>query len=75
MEFLKGKLKVVVDDVSLLRSLQTVAVLVQGCWVAKSDLLYPMDFVSEVNGITGLQMQKARDLVVSYKLLNLEVLV
>jgi DNA-directed RNA polymerase-3 subunit RPC5 len=65
VEVLKTRLNVSIDEISVLRSTQAVAVLVQGCWVVKSELLYPTDFVSDVSGISGDLMQKGRDYIVS----------
>nr|CAG4638507.1 EOG090X07NA [Cyclestheria hislopi] len=45
----------------LLRSVQQVAVLVQGNWVVKSDVLYPKDKLCGVTGIHHEIIIKARD--------------
>jgi len=68
VDVLKCRLGVPIDDVSLLRYIQTVAVLVQGCWAVKSDLLYPATFVSNDHGIMGPEMQRGRDIIVSIDL-------
>lgn len=52
---------------SVLKALQQVAVLVQGNWVAKSDLLYPKDSKSE-SGVPNELIQRGRDYVVGIKL-------
>lgn len=65
LDFLKTKLKSEFDESSLLRSIQIVGILVQGCWVVRSDVLYPEDFKSGTNGISGSIMQTARDMIVS----------
>lgn len=65
IEFLRTRLRVNVDETTLLRTIQTVAVLVQGCWVARSEVLYPDEFKSNANGVAGPIMQAARDTVVS----------
>lgn len=49
---------------SVLKVLQQVAVLVQGNWVVKSDLLYPKNSVSE-SGAPNELIQRGRDYVVS----------
>ncbi|XP_064614481.1 DNA-directed RNA polymerase III subunit RPC5-like [Liolophura sinensis] len=51
------------EVMSALRSLQQVAMLVQGCWVVKSDILYPKDSCSPHTGISAEVMCKARDYV------------
>ncbi|XP_078486655.1 DNA-directed RNA polymerase III subunit RPC5 [Ciona intestinalis] len=50
---------------AVVRSLQSFAVLVQGCWVVKSDVLYPPDTVSSISGIPSETMCKARDYILS----------
>lgn len=64
VEFLRTRLRVTVDDTVLLRTIQTVAVLVQGVWVARSEVVYPDDYKSNANGVAGPIMQAARDTVV-----------
>ena len=49
---------------SVLKVLQQVAVLVQGNWVVKSDIIYPKDSKSE-SGVTNDLIQRGRDYVVS----------
>ena len=39
------------DPTSALRCLQQVALMVQGCWVVKSDVLYPRDSLSPHSGV------------------------
>ncbi|KAL3236912.1 hypothetical protein MRX96_022162 [Rhipicephalus microplus] len=41
--------------------LQQVALLVQGCWVVKSDVLYPKDSFSPKTGVPAETMSRARD--------------
>lgn len=53
------------DAVKLLRSVQQVAVLVQGNWVVRSECLFPRESVSEHNGVPGEVMCRARDYIVS----------
>lgn len=48
---------------SVLKVLQQVAVLVQGNWVVKSDILYPKDGKSE-SGVVNELIQRGRDYVV-----------
>ncbi|CAG7823716.1 unnamed protein product [Allacma fusca] len=64
-EFLRVKLKIVVEDVELIRTLQTAANVIQGCWVVRSDLVYPLNYVSSSHGISRDVMQDARDLILS----------
>lgn len=49
---------------AVLRALQQVAVLVQGNWVVKSDLLYPRGGFTE-SGLPNDVLQRARDYLVS----------
>lgn len=51
------------DTVKLLRSVQQCAVLVQGNWVVRSDIVYPKDTVSEQNGVPAELMIRARDYI------------
>jgi DNA-directed RNA polymerase-3 subunit RPC5 len=70
---MKTRIKSEIDDTSLLRSIQTVGILVQGCWVVRSEVIYPDDFKSSVNGITGPLMQRAWDLIVRAHILMAHV--
>lgn len=58
------------DIVKLLRSVQQCAVLVQGNWVVRSDIVYPKDTISEHNGVPAEVMSRARDYIVSNFLIN-----
>ncbi|KAH7944114.1 hypothetical protein HPB52_015799 [Rhipicephalus sanguineus] len=49
------------DPTSVVRFLQQVALLVQGCWVVKSDVLYPKDNFSPKTGVPAETMCRARD--------------
>ncbi|XP_033120165.1 DNA-directed RNA polymerase III subunit RPC5-like [Anneissia japonica] len=49
------------DTTSVLKTLQTVAVLVQGCWVVKSEVLYPKDTTSPLSGIASEILCRGRD--------------
>lgn len=49
------------DTASVVRFLQQVALLVQGCWVVKSDVLYPKDSFSPKTGVPAETMSRARD--------------
>lgn len=49
----------------VLSYLQKAAVLVQGNWVVKSELIYPKESTSSENGVPGEVMCKARDYIVS----------
>ncbi|PNF16672.1 hypothetical protein B7P43_G05410 [Cryptotermes secundus] len=51
------------DTVSLLRTVQQVAVLVQGNWVVRSDILYPKDTASSVSGVPAELMCRGRDYI------------
>ncbi|XP_014467862.1 PREDICTED: DNA-directed RNA polymerase III subunit RPC5 [Dinoponera quadriceps] len=46
-----------------LNYVQKAAVLVQGNWIVKSELIYPKDFTSSQNGIPGEVMCRARDYI------------
>lgn len=47
----------------VLRQLPLVGVLVRGNWVLQSELLYPENSVSSINGVTAEYMRRARDYV------------
>uniref|UniRef100_A0A023GC66 Putative rna polymerase c iii 37 kDa subunit n=1 Tax=Amblyomma triste TaxID=251400 RepID=A0A023GC66_AMBTT len=49
------------DPTSVVRFLQQVAVLIQGCWVVKSEVLYPKDSFSPRTGVPAEVMCRARD--------------
>lgn len=49
------------DPTSVVRFLQQVAVLIQGCWVVKSEVLYPKDSFSPRTGVPAEIMCRARD--------------
>ncbi|XP_071965190.1 DNA-directed RNA polymerase III subunit RPC5-like [Antedon mediterranea] len=49
------------DSTSVIKTLQTVAVLVQGCWVVKSEVLYPKDTTSPLTGIAADILCRGRD--------------
>lgn len=53
------------DAMAVLRSLQQVAMLVQGCWVVKSEILYPKDTFSSHSGVSSEILCRARNYVVS----------
>lgn len=63
MMLLAGGEGVTTDN--LLRTLPKVAVLVQGNWIVKSDILYPAGTLSGVSGVPADLMCRARDYVVS----------
>lgn len=50
---------------NLLRTLPKVAVLVQGNWIVKSEILYPTGTFSAISGVPADLMCRARDYVVS----------
>ncbi|XP_054712327.1 DNA-directed RNA polymerase III subunit RPC5-like [Uloborus diversus] len=58
------KLAAKVDPVSVERLVQQFAVLVQGCWVVKSELLYDEDSVSAATGLNAKMLISARDYIV-----------
>ncbi|XP_049523823.1 DNA-directed RNA polymerase III subunit RPC5-like [Dermacentor silvarum] len=49
------------DATSVVRFLQQVALLVQGCWVVKSDVLYRKDSFSPKTGVPADTLCRARD--------------
>lgn len=51
------------DMTSALRCLQQVAMLIQGCWVVKSDVLYPRDTYSPNSGVPAETLCRGRDYV------------
>ena len=51
------------DGLEVLRHLQQYAVLIQGCWVVKSDVLYVRDSASESTGTPADDLCRARDFV------------
>lgn len=51
------------DGPEVLRHLQQYAVLIQGCWVVKSDVLYARDSASELTGTPADVLCRARDFV------------
>lgn len=50
---------------NLLKTLPKVAVLVQGNWIVKSEILYPQGTFSATSGVPADLMCRARDYVVS----------
>ncbi|KAK2084178.1 DNA-directed RNA polymerase III subunit RPC5 [Saguinus oedipus] len=52
-----------IDSVAVLRGLQKVAMLVQGNWVVKSDILYPKDSSSPHSGVPAEVLCRGRDFV------------
>ncbi|XP_071444238.1 DNA-directed RNA polymerase III subunit RPC5-like [Hetaerina americana] len=53
------------EAVNVLRFMQAVAVLINGNWVVKSDIIYPKDSESSFNGVPAELMCRARDYVLS----------
>lgn len=51
------------DPTAALRCLQQVALLVQGCWVVKSEVLYPKDTFSSYSGVPAESLCRGRDYV------------
>ncbi|XP_039696178.1 DNA-directed RNA polymerase III subunit RPC5 isoform X4 [Pteropus medius] len=51
------------DSVAVLRGIQKVAMLVQGNWVVKSDILYPKDTSSPHSGVPAEVLCRGRDFV------------
>ncbi|KAL1416697.1 hypothetical protein MTO96_027594 [Rhipicephalus appendiculatus] len=60
---LKSILPETVKEETIIDVLQYVAVLVQGCWVVKSEELYPRRGFSEKTGVRAETLCKARDLL------------
>lgn len=53
-----------VNQPSVMKALQQVAVLIQGCWVIKSEILHPKDSFSAHNSSPAEIICRARDFVV-----------
>ncbi|XP_024140784.1 DNA-directed RNA polymerase III subunit RPC5 [Oryzias melastigma] len=53
-----------VDQISVLRCIQQVALLVQGNWVVKSDVLYPKNTCSAHSGVPAEVLCRGRDFVI-----------
>ncbi|XP_055955127.1 DNA-directed RNA polymerase III subunit RPC5 [Patella vulgata] len=51
------------DAVAVLRSLQHYALLVQGCWIVKSEILYPKDACSPESGVSSEYLCRGRDFI------------
>uniref|UniRef100_UPI00358F1173 DNA-directed RNA polymerase III subunit RPC5 isoform X2 n=1 Tax=Myxine glutinosa TaxID=7769 RepID=UPI00358F1173 len=49
------------DSTSALRCIQQVSVLVQGCWVVKSEILYPKESHSPYSGVCAEALCRGRD--------------
>ncbi len=49
------------DTNSVIRFVQQVAILVQGCWVVKSEILYPKDTFSAYSGVPAETLCRGRD--------------
>uniref|UniRef100_A0A3Q1H9G6 DNA-directed RNA polymerase III subunit RPC5 C-terminal domain-containing protein n=1 Tax=Anabas testudineus TaxID=64144 RepID=A0A3Q1H9G6_ANATE len=60
---LMGLLASGTDSTSVLRSIQQVALLVQGNWVVKSDVLYPKNTCSAHSGVPAEVLCRGRDFV------------
>ncbi|XP_028990086.1 DNA-directed RNA polymerase III subunit RPC5 [Betta splendens] len=60
---LMGLLASGTDSVSVLRCIQQVALLVQGNWVVKSDVLYPKNTCSAHSGVPAEVLCRGRDFV------------
>jgi len=54
------------DQQNVIKAVQTVAVMVRGNWVVRSDILYPRDTTSALNGVPADIMCRSRDYIVSY---------
>ncbi|EPY74540.1 DNA-directed RNA polymerases III polypeptide-like protein [Camelus ferus] len=52
-----------IDSMAVLRGIQKVAMLVQGNWVVKSDILYPKDSSSPHSGVPAEVLCRGRDFV------------
>ena len=51
------------DSTAALRCLQQVSLLVQGCWVVKSEVLYPKDTFSAHSGVPAEPLCRGRDYI------------
>ncbi|KAK7475390.1 hypothetical protein BaRGS_00033340 [Batillaria attramentaria] len=51
------------DPQAALRLLQQVAVMVQGCWVVKSEVLYPKETCSAHSGVSSEHLIRGRDFI------------
>lgn len=51
------------DPQAALRLLQQVSVMVQGCWVVKSDVLYPREACSPHSGVSSEHLVRGRDFI------------
>ncbi|KAM9426320.1 DNA-directed RNA polymerase III subunit RPC5 [Pholidichthys leucotaenia] len=60
---LMGLLASGIDSTAVLRCIQQVALLVQGNWVVKSDVLYPKDTFSAHSGVPAEVLCRGRDFV------------
>uniref|UniRef100_A0A3P8W1L5 Polymerase (RNA) III (DNA directed) polypeptide E n=1 Tax=Cynoglossus semilaevis TaxID=244447 RepID=A0A3P8W1L5_CYNSE len=60
---LMGLLASGTDSTSVLRCIQQVALLVQGNWVVKSDVLYPKNTCSPLSGVPAEVLCRGRDFV------------
>lgn len=60
---LMSKLPVITKEETVIDILQCAAVLIQGCWVVKSEELYPARSFSEKTGVRSENLCKARDLL------------
>lgn len=49
------------DPTAVIRCLQQVAILVQGCWVVKSEILYPKGTTSPHSGVSAEHLCRGRD--------------
>uniref|UniRef100_A0A1A7WX30 Polymerase (RNA) III (DNA directed) polypeptide E n=1 Tax=Iconisemion striatum TaxID=60296 RepID=A0A1A7WX30_9TELE len=61
---LMGLLASGIDQTSVLRCIQQVALLVQGNWVVKSDVLYPKNTCSAHSGVPAEVLCRGRDFVI-----------
>uniref|UniRef100_W5LAF0 Polymerase (RNA) III (DNA directed) polypeptide E n=1 Tax=Astyanax mexicanus TaxID=7994 RepID=W5LAF0_ASTMX len=66
---LMGLLASGTDSTAVLRCIQQVALLVQGNWVVKSDVLYPKSTCSPHSGVPAEVLCRGRDFVVNSQLL------
>uniref|UniRef100_A0A8C9TYL0 Polymerase (RNA) III (DNA directed) polypeptide E n=1 Tax=Scleropages formosus TaxID=113540 RepID=A0A8C9TYL0_SCLFO len=67
---LMGLLSSGTDSTAVLRCIQQVAMLVQGNWVVKSDVLYPKNSCSPHSGVPADVLCRGRDYVVSERTLR-----
>lgn len=64
LELIKECDKTITAD-KLIRALPLVGILIRGNWIAQSEILYPVETLSNSNGVSADLMIRARDYIVS----------